>query len=171
MMKRLFFCLNVMMVSFFHLATGKGTLCLPGKGSSPEDGRLMLVTATDTCYTMEAGVTIGKKDSQAGLLLFYDENAYAGVSVDAKDITIYKDARRQERRPNTIGRKFLLRLENQNGLLSIGISKDGEKWTTLDSDIDVSTFHHNNFNGFIALRPCLYSAGKGQALISHFKYE
>lgn len=147
-----------------------GTLSVPGRGTSPKDGRLMLLTAVDSCYAIEADVTAGKKDSQAGLLVYYNENAFAGMTSDGKTITIHKNASTSETLTNSFGRRFKARLENRNGILAIFVSSNGSDWTMLAHDINVSGFHHNNYNGFIALRPAFCSVGSGQAQFRSFKY-
>lgn len=152
-------------------AIKKGTLTLTGKGSTPRDGRLMLITAMDTCYQVEVDVTVGKKDTQAGLILFYNESAYAGLSCDGKTFTIYKDAQHSETIANDIGKQFTVRIANRQGQMSIQVKGSRTDWQTLADNIDVSGFHHNNFNEFIALRPALYVAGDGQALFCHFIYK
>lgn len=147
-----------------------GVLTIPGRGSSPKDGRLQLITATDTTYAIEADITIGKKGAEGGMLLFYDENAYAGLSTDGKTFIIHRDAQNTERIMNTLGSSFKLRMTHQNGLLSIKVCGKDNNWQLVADKIDVSEFHHNRFGGFIALRPALYSAGKGQVKFRNFIY-
>ena len=147
-----------------------GTLSLPGKGTSPKDGRLMLTTATDICYDVESDITIDKKGNHAGLLLFYDENAFAGLTFDNNTITIHLNATTHKTMPNTYGRHLKIRLENKGGSLNILISKDGDKWEVLSHNIDISEFHHNKYGGFIALRPALYSGGGGKVRFQYFNY-
>ncbi len=149
---------------------GQGMLQLPGKGASPKDGRLLMTTATDTCYAVQVDVAADKKSSVAGLLLFYDEKAFAGVALDLTSFYIYKNANEVESVANTFGRRVKLRLENKNGLLTVHASKDGRVWTTLASDINVTGFHHNNLGDFLALRPTLYASGKGVAQFRNFQY-
>ena len=50
------------------------------------------------------------------------------------------------------------------------MSKDGKEWTLLTGDMDVSSLHHNNYGGFYALRVGRFSAGKGSAGFSRFRY-
>ncbi len=152
------------------VSTKKNVLKLPGKGVTPKDGRLMLITATDTCYTIEADIALGKKNAQAGLVLFYNEEAFAGLTSDGKTFTIYKDASSTETAVNPFGRHFLLRLVNNNGRLTMKASRDGASWQTISADIDVSGMHHNHFDGFLALRPGLCSLGTGEAQFRCFKY-
>lgn len=144
---------------------------ISGRGTTPKDGRLMMLTATDTCYTVEVTITLDKKGVQAGMMLFYSEKAYAGLTGNTRTFTIYKNATQEEKIPNPFGRKFLLRIENRCGILIMSASSDGKKWQTIAKDIDVSGFHHNNFNEFLALRPALCAFGSGKIQFRNFLYQ
>lgn len=84
-----------------------------------------------------------------GLILYYNEKAYAGVVSDGKRFYIYRNAEHKTELPNRIGKHFFARLHNCGNRLSVEVSKDGEEWTVLASDMDVSSLHHNNYGGFM----------------------
>lgn len=147
-----------------------GTLSIPAKGTSPADGRLLLVTATDNSYAVEATLSSDDKNVSSGILLFYNEKAFAGILCSKKIITIYKSATVMEEYPNTCGKVSHLRLENSEGQFSVFTSRDGSKWTPLVTGIDITGLHHNNLGDFIALRPALCSIGKGKAKFLDFRY-
>lgn len=144
-------------------------LWMEAKGSTPADGRLLLTTAEDKNYETQVEVTTGKGNT-AGLLLFYNEKAYAGVVSDGKKFIIYGNAEEKIELPNKIGKRFIAKIRNQGNNVRIMVSKDGASWTTLIENMDVSMMHHNNYKGFFALRIGLYAAGKGSAGFSHFRY-
>lgn len=146
------------------------TLWMEAKGSTPADGRLLLTTAEDKNYETQVEVITGKGNT-AGLLLFYNEKAYAGVVSDGKKFIIYRNAEEKIELPNKIGKRFIAKIRNQGNNVRIMVSKDGASWTTLMENMDVSMMHHNNYKGFFALRIGLYSAGKGSAGFSHFRYK
>lgn len=146
------------------------TLWMEAKGSTPADGRLLLTTTEDKNYETQVEVITGKGNT-AGLLLFYNEKAYAGVVSDGKKFIIYSNAEEKIELPNKIGKRFIARIRNQGNNVRIMVSKDGTSWTTLIENMDVSMMHHNNYKGFFALRIGLYSAGKGSAGFSHFRYK
>lgn len=146
------------------------TLWMEAKGSTPADGRLLLTTAEDKNYETQVEVITGKGNT-AGLLLFYNEKAYAGVVSDGNKFIIYRNAEEKIELPNKIGKRFIARIRNQGNNVRIMVSKDGASWTTLIKNMDVSMMHHNNYKGFFALRIGLYSAGKGSAGFSHFRYK
>lgn len=152
-----------------ELTFGKGSLQMKAKGSSPADGRLLLTTAEDKNYETQVEITIGR-GNRAGLLLYYNEKAYAGILSDGKKFTVYQNPETKWEVPNTIGNHFYAKIRNRANLLQIMVSKDGERWSTVADNLDVSQLHHNNFLGFYALRPALLSAGKGSATFARFRY-
>lgn len=146
------------------------TLWIDAKGSTPADARLLLITAEDKSYETQVEINVGKENI-AGLMLYYNERAYAGVISDGKQFTVYRDADTVSEQPNKIGEKFIARLLNQGNKVDIMVSKNGKEWTTLADNIDVSQLHHNNYNGFYALRIGLLAAGKDNAGFRQFRYQ
>jgi beta-xylosidase len=146
------------------------SLYLGAKGAGPQDGRLLLVTAANGGYEIQAELNLGQ-GSAGGLVFFYSEKAFAGVSSDGLQFTLYTDARQSFQSPNSFGRHFFLRIRNQNNACSVEASGDGKTWVMLDSAIDVSSMHHNNYKGFLALRPGLMALGKGEVQFKDFKYK
>lgn len=90
---------------------------------------------------------------------------------DGENFIVYKNAEHNETVPNTIGRKFKVKLLNRGNRITMQVSRDGRHWTTLVEDLDVSGMHHNNYRGFLALRIGLLSAGKGTAAFKEFRYK
>jgi predicted GH43/DUF377 family glycosyl hydrolase len=140
-------------------------LTLIGKGATPADARLLLTTATDKAYETQVAFTLDKGNS-AGLALFYNEKAFAGIVADNKNFTLYLNANDKMLIPNPFGKSGILKIINRGNRCTFLASGDNRTWTTLADNVDVSSLHHNNYNGFYALRPALLSAGKGAA---HFK--
>lgn len=151
------------------LAFRQQVLWVEGKGDTPADGRVLLTTAEDKNYETQVEVNVGK-GNRAGLILFYNEKAYAGVVSDGKKFTIYQNAGKKFELPNKIGKRFIAKIRNQGNNVRIVVSKDGITWTTLVENMDVSGLHHNNYKGFYALRIGLLSAGKGSAGFKQFRY-
>lgn len=144
-------------------------LWMQGKGTNPANARLLLTTATDRSYETQVEINVGK-DNAAGLMLYYNEKAYAGVLSDGKMFKIYKSATDSITLSNDLGRKFMAKIVNCENNVRIAVSKDGKVWTVLAENIDVSWMHHNNYGGFYALRIGLLSVGKGKAGFRHFRY-
>ena len=146
------------------------TLSIQAKGETPTDARKLLTTPTDKTYITQVEVQVDK-GNQAGLILYYNEKAYAGVVSDGKTFTLYKDAENTSSIPNKFGKRFFLRILNQGNTCTFSAGKNGTDWTVLAQHVDVSQMHHNNFRGFYALRPCLVSIGKGKAQFKGFRYQ
>ena len=151
------------------IAIRSQSLSLLAKGQTPTDGRVLLTTPVDKNYETQVEITTGK-NNKAGLLLFYNEQAFAGITVDAKQFIIYRSAKDSVKLPNKMGDHLFARLQNRGNSVRITVSSDGTNWTTLADNVDVSSLHHNNFHGFYSLRIGLLSAGKGQATFKQFKY-
>lgn len=146
------------------------SLYLGGKGSTPKDARLLLVTATDKSYELQAEITL-EKGSVGGLLLFYNENAFAGIYSDGNQFTICENAEKQLTIPNKIGSHFFIRIINNRNMCDMLVSKDKRNWETVYTRLDVSAMHHNNYGGFLALRPCLMAAGNADVKFNDFVYK
>jgi beta-xylosidase len=152
------------------LTLGNGMMTVEGKGSSPVDGRLLLVNPTDKNYITQVDITVGH-NNEAGLLLYYNNKAFAGAMSDGKSFTIYKDADHKLTVKSSMGRRFVMRIHNQGNNVSIYVSHDGNSWSQLAGDIQVSKMNHNTYGGFYALRVALFSAGSGKATFQHFTYK
>lgn len=151
--------------------TGGNKLILEAKGTTPADARLLLTTATDKTYELTVEVTPGKGNN-AGLMLFYNEKAYAGILSNDKVFTIYKDAAgKPQTIANKLGKTFYLKILNQGNKCTFSASKDKQNWIELAEKVDVSGMHHNKYGGFYALRPALVSTGKGVAQFRQFQYK
>lgn len=149
--------------------SGNNRLMVSGKGESPADGRLLLVTPQHKDYEVVAEVSVGEMN-MSGLLLYYSERAYAGLLSDGEILRIYLNADEYKDIKSSFGRDFFVRLHNDCNTLNISVSNDGKEWETIADSIDVSMLHHNNYNGFFALRPALCVAGKGTTEFRDFNY-
>ena len=127
-----------------HLSTGNGTLQLHAKGNTPADARLLLTTAGHRTYETSVGIQVGR-NSQGGMLLYYNEQAYAGVMADRKNIYVYTGAGQSQVYPNTLGSHFTVRLSNRADRLTVEMSDDHTTWHALAKGIDVSHMHHNRY--------------------------
>lgn len=102
-----------------------GSLFLNAKGSGPADARLLLVTATDAAYETQVEVTVPSGGS-GGLILFYNEKAFAGLASDGKEFMIYRDAAKVTREPNSFGSHFFLKIVNRQDQCAFLASADGK---------------------------------------------
>lgn len=152
------------------LSIGNGKLTMEAKGTSPSDARVLLTTATDTSYVAQADVTV-VEDAEAGLMLFYNEKAYAGLISDGNTFKVYSNATQCSTVKNEFGKRFRVRLENKGNVMTVKVSNDGRQWKTIAEGIDVSSLHHNNYKGFYALRIALTAYGNGKATFRKFTYK
>ena len=99
-----------------------------------EGNELWTSVAVDRSYqvTAEYELTEGAK---AGLYLFYSEKAYLGLQDTASH--------------------FYLRITNDKNIATTEKSLDGENWEVVESGVDVSSYHHNNYKEFLSLRPSI----------------
>lgn len=144
-------------------------LSIKGKGSSPKDGRLLLVTVPDRTYEIQTEVYL-KDGGAGGLVLFYRESVFAGITSDGGTFTIYKNADEKEEIPNELGKHFFLKIINSRNSCKIQISGDSKEWKTIRDNLDVSHMHHNNYRGFYALRAGLVAIGDTNVYFSDFQY-
>lgn len=74
------------------------TLWMNAKGKTPADARLLLATVEDKNYETQVEVNTGNGNT-AGLILYYNEKAYAGITSDGKSFTIHQKAKRASEFP------------------------------------------------------------------------
>lgn len=144
-------------------------LVVKGKGTSPSDGRVLPVTPQHKSYEVITEVSVGD-ENLSGLLLFYNERAYTGLLSDGQRFRLYDNADQYKDIKSSFGKNFLVKLQNRCNKLTIFVSRNGEKWEQIGDTIDVSSLNHNNFGGFLALRPALCVTGKGITTFDNFKY-
>lgn len=113
-----------------------------------EEAELWTTTAVDRSYEVTAEFELAE-GSKAGLYLFYSEKAYLGLQDTANH--------------------FYLRIRNDKNIATTEKSLDGKEWTVVDSKVDVSGYHHNNYSDFLALRPSIM-VSEG-AKVKNFTYK
>ena len=111
-------------------------------------GTLWTLTAPDTSYEITARFSV-PEDGTAGLFLFYNEFAKIGVGGGDPE--------------------YAIRIRNERNVVSTWKQVGDEDWELLEEGIDVSGYHHNNYQGFFALRPA-YLLGGGAELLD-FQYK
>ena len=113
-----------------------------------EDGTLWLMTAVDTSYEITAEFSV-PEGGNAGLFLFYNEAANLGI--------------------RSQGTQCTLRIRNENNVASTWKKLPGAEWEAVAEGIDVSGMHHNNYNGFFALRPGYLLTGDAKLVSFEYK--
>ena len=146
-----------------------GSLYLQGKGSSPKNGRILLITVPDYSYRIQTEVNV-ENGGTGGLVLFYNDKVFAGVVSDGETFTIYNNADDTEQIVNKFGKHFFLQIINRDDICTVQVSDDGTQWETVKENLDVTGFHHNNHRGFYALRAGLVATGDVKVRFDDFIY-
>ncbi|MBR5431342.1 MAG: hypothetical protein IK119_03060, partial [Bacteroidales bacterium] len=81
--------------------------------------------------------------------LFYNENAFFGKTGTDSNLTI--------------------RIRNEKNKASVQVRGADGQWISDGAITDVSTYHHNTYSGFFALRPAYLL--KGDATLKSFDYK
>lgn len=148
---------------------GNGQVKIPGKGTTPTDGRLMLMTAQHKNYEIGVTMKVSRK-GKAGLLLYYSETGYTGVAFDGSKFYVYDAGKLIRTGKNPWGSNVKIKIHNCANKVTIYAGSDEKDWTMLAENLDVTDLNHNKLKNFFALRPALFSAGKGDAVFSDFNY-
>lgn len=151
------------------VTVGGGRMTVEAKGDNPGNGRHLLITAEDKGYDVSVDVESGKVEG--GLLLFYNEKSYSGLTVKGRRLLLYHDGQLVKTLANSHGKRLVIRLRNLGQRLTVQTSGDGTKWTTIADGLDLSGMEHNRLRGFLAVRPSLVSAGKGKCVFRNFRYD
>lgn len=151
------------------ITVGKGSMTIAAKGDNPGNGRNLLITAEDKGYDVQAEVE--NNSAEGGLLLFYNEKSYSGLTSKGKHLLLYHDGKLLKTIGNKYGKRLTMRLRNLGGKMTVQASGNGKQWETIASGLDLSVMNHNRLRGFLAVRPSLVSAGKGETVFRKFRYD
>ncbi len=144
-------------------------LFLKAKGDNPADGQLLLVTPQDTAYSTQVTLK-ATSNTRGGLILFYNEKAFAGMEMGMNSLIIYCKAKRSKTILLKNNPAITLKIENHSNKCTFSYSVDGKKWEVADNNIDASDMQHNNYKGFLAIRVGLLASGKGWVEYNNFIY-
>lgn len=146
-------------------------LIIEGSGSSPADSAPLICVAIDRAYEIEISLAL-QGEAEAGLLLFYNHNAFVGIGHDGKVLKSFQYAEEQQWARMVIpSREVRLRLSNDNQVITYEYSLDnGMTWQRHPTRMEVSGIHHNVFGGFLSLKIAIYCSGKGKAILNNFSY-
>jgi xylan 1,4-beta-xylosidase len=152
--------------------SGTPYLALASAGQSPTNSSPMICSAVDRAYQVEVSMKLLGK-AEAGLLLFYNHNAFVGIGVNGKVLKSFQYAEEQEwARMPLISDNFRLRLTNDNQVITYEYSIDqGKSWQRHPTRMEVAGLNHNVFGGFLSLKVGIYSAGEGEVQLQDFRYQ
>lgn len=144
-------------------------LVLTARGTAPKDSPPLTFIAPDQAYEVEVDIEI-PPDGSAGILLFYDKQLYCGLSFNERAFVTHQYGIERGRPLNPNGRRMRIRMKNDRHIVTFHTSPDGRTWTKFDRQMEVSGYHHNVRGGFMALRPALFAAGRGEARFQRLTY-
>ena len=113
-----------------------------------DGGTLMTTTAIDESYEITARFSV-PEGGKAGLYLFYNEAAYFGQAGENPELAV--------------------RIRNERNTASLWVQAEDGDWVLAQEGVDVSGYHHNQYQGFFALRPAYLLCG-GATLVD-FDYK
>jgi xylan 1,4-beta-xylosidase len=146
------------------------SIVLKARGNTPVDSPPLLVNPGHHGYEIITEVKIDA-GSKAGLVLFYNENAFAGVAMDGQRQYVYRSDRGEIKQiENELGNRFYLKLVNDQHEVNTFVSSDGENWQKSPLSMEVSGLHHNVFGEFLSLRAGIFAAGEGEVEFYNFEY-
>lgn len=142
-----------------------GGLVLAAKGSSPADTSPLTTIAPDHSYEIEVDVELIGEDTEAGLLLFFNDRLYCGIGIDGERMRTYFGGHIHHRpEPAPATRRMHLRIRNVGHIVEIWyrLHEDAD-WTRHGLRFEVSGYHANTVGDLLSLRPALYATGTGAA--------
>lgn len=147
-----------------------GALTLRGKGSGPHDCSPLTQLVGDQAYEISVEMDlIG--ETQAGLLLFFNNRLFLGMGHDGKSMTSYRGGKPSYwREPAPAARTLHLRIRNERHIVTFFYSANGKDWTRHAVRSETSGYNANTIDDLASLRPALFATGSGSARFRNFQY-
>jgi len=149
--------------------TGKGQLRLGARGKSLQDTSVLTTAVGGHSYTVEVDVEI-EPGCEAGLLLFYNPEHAAGITLSSKGINVLVANGLIFRGDGKPVMRATLRIVNDDQELDFYFRLPGEPWQRAQESAEISGVHHNVLGGFLDVRPALGAWGNGNGLFRNFRY-
>jgi xylan 1,4-beta-xylosidase len=148
-----------------------GALLVSARGKKPQDSTLVVFDAGDRRYRVTAELQL-LDGAVGGLLLFYNQHAFCGVSASDRQLQLYKVGALATYFPAgpAVGRKLFLSVLNTDDVASFFISADGNAWRKICC-FEVAGYNHNVFDGFLSLRPAIFAMNQGQVSCKKVSYQ
>ena len=153
-----------------RLSRDSNGLTLNASGSTPTDSRPLTFINGDLAYEVEADIEI-EQGAEAGVLLFYSPKLYCGLGFSESGLVMHRVAtQRRNAPPADFGKRLQIKLQNDRHIVTGWTRTPGQRWTQYGVRFETSGYNHNTAWDFLSLRPGLYCAGKGSALIRSVTY-
>ncbi len=146
---------------------------LQGKGDNFSNCSPLTCIPVDRAYQATVDVEL-VDEVEAGIMLFIGSFLYAGIGHDGMRIKMYAKGAppRGQGQAAPPLRKISLKIVNDNQVMSLFTSSDGQNWARYPLRLDVSGYHQNVArDGGESLRIGLYAFGSGSARFRNFMYK
>lgn len=140
---------------------------LYAKGNTIGNSEKLLFPLAKNSFELECDLSV-LKDTVAGITMFYNEEHCIGIGIETNKIKII----RHNELLNEISCDQLVRkikISVKNFYWKSYVSYDGETFVKINNVIDISTFNHNSYGGFMSLRPGFFCYGKQGVEFSNLK--
>ena len=136
------------------------------------DSSPLVINAGSHSYSWQVDVKL-EGDVQAGLVLFYNEQAHVGIGISPDAVWWAPRAPMREwKGEHRIKAQVMtLRMVNEDNEVDFYMAAKGESLKKVFDSQNVSGYNAQTFGNFLSLRPGLYSTGTGTAIYSNFKFE
>jgi xylan 1,4-beta-xylosidase len=144
-------------------------LVVQGQGEGPAQSSPLALIAGDPRYEIAVDVEL-RGNANAGLLLFYDRKLFCGLGGSLDRLHYFRAGVDClfPHRPSP-GKRFQLKIFNDDQLVTLFCRPEGQPWQQHVS-LEVSGYNHNVADGFLSLRPALYTCGDGDAVFRNLTY-
>lgn len=140
-------------------------LVMRASGDSVANSSVMTRIAGDHSYTVEIDVEV-EPGCEAGLLLFYDEQHFIGISMGPKGLGLPPRGN-----ISVPASRATLRIVNDEQEVDCYYRLQGKAWTKFRDSFDITCYNQNAYGSFLDVRPALYSCGSGNASFRAYRYQ
>jgi beta-xylosidase len=156
--------------SRYHV--GNGTLHIAAKGTFPGvNSSPLCVIPRDESYEIEMDVEISSDQTEAGLVLFYNDQFQAGIGLDHTGIRLHHHTHAYTVH-HVDARRARLRIHNDHQELDFYWRLPGGPWVKVRESFECSGWQHNTLGGFLSLRAGVFVTGdSGEGIFRQFVYE
>lgn len=148
---------------------GDGELRLEAQGNDPGDSPPLIFVPRDESYELTIQYEL-QGGTTGGLVLFYNQNMYAGLVTDGDEFTIYRRGQPLNHGINPLGRSGYLKIRNEEHVLTFHYSKNGRNWKKIQRSFSTEAYNHTAFGGFVSLRTGVVSMGNDSIIFRDFTY-
>jgi beta-xylosidase len=144
-------------------------LTIGATGTKPDDCNPLLFTPFHQSYEAIVDIEL-TSGSEAGIMLFYNQNFYRGIGITRNEINQYSKGQRYPIWTDDRLTHIKLKLVNSYNTVGFFYSLDGEQWIKAGGGTDISAHTTNLYGGFRSLKIGLFAVGAGEVVFKNFRY-